>query len=73
MQIFAKYPEEVQNVLQQIAPQAIHMDPIHDIDVLPAWSKTGVPVIVIGDAAHAMSPSLGQGANQSLDNGIVRT
>ena len=59
LQIFADHPQEVQEVLQQIPPESIHVDPIHDIDVLPCWSKG--PVIVIGDAAHAMSPSMGQG------------
>ncbi|OEU13631.1 FAD/NAD(P)-binding domain-containing protein [Fragilariopsis cylindrus CCMP1102] len=47
----------------------VHIDPIHDIDVLNCWSKG--PVICIGDSVHAMSPSLGQGANQSLEDVCV--
>jgi len=46
------------------------MNPIQDIDVLcERWSKG--PVIVIGDAAHAMSPAMGQGANQGLEDAAV--
>lgn len=70
LRIFKEFPEQVQQVIQQIEPTAIHMDPIHDVaTVLKQWSKG--PVIVIGDAAHAMSPSFGQGANQSLESACV--
>merc|ERR1711865_1296605 len=64
----------------------VRIDPIHDIDVLngtttttngpvpdstgEGWSNNS-PVICIGDAVHAMSPALGQGANQSLEDAAV--
>lgn len=64
--IFSDYPPAVQDVLLHMPAKAIHKDPIQDIDVLPCWSKG--PVICIGDAVHAMSPAMGQGANQSLED-----
>jgi len=59
---------EVQKILS-VTPPSIRIDPIYDVDVLECWSKGRA--IVIGDAAHAMSPSMGQGANQSLEDASV--
>jgi len=70
MRVFEEFPAPVQEVLSQLHPQSLHVQPIQDIGVLEGtWSKG--PVIVIGDAAHAMSPSMGQGANQSLEDAAV--
>ena len=44
-------------------------DNTHDLPSVPAWHK--VPLIVIGDAAHAPSPSSGQGASMALEDGVV--
>jgi FAD-dependent urate hydroxylase len=38
---------------------------------LPAWHKG--PVCLIGDAAHAMTPSAGQDASMALEDAIVLT
>lgn len=38
LQAFEGYPLQVQNVLQQIFPEAIHVNAIQDIDVLERWS-----------------------------------
>jgi len=43
--------------------------PIYDIPSLPRWHKG--PVVLIGDAAHATSPSAGQGASLALEDAIV--
>eukprot|EP00588_Corethron_pennatum_P010881 CAMPEP_0194266184 /NCGR_PEP_ID=MMETSP0169-20130528/1174_1 /TAXON_ID=218684 /ORGANISM="Corethron pennatum, Strain L29A3" /LENGTH=464 /DNA_ID=CAMNT_0039006811 /DNA_START=14 /DNA_END=1408 /DNA_ORIENTATION=+ len=59
---------EVQKILS-VTPKSIRIDPIYDVDVLDCWWKG--TAIVIGDAAHAMSPSMGQGANQSLEDASV--
>jgi 2-polyprenyl-6-methoxyphenol hydroxylase-like FAD-dependent oxidoreductase len=41
---------------------------IYEIPPLPAWHKDRV--VLIGDAAHAMSPSGGQGASQALEDAL---
>ncbi len=44
-------------------------DNTHDLPSVPAWYKA--PLIIIGDAAHAPSPSSGQGASMALEDGVV--
>jgi 2-polyprenyl-6-methoxyphenol hydroxylase-like FAD-dependent oxidoreductase len=43
--------------------------PIYDLPSLPRW-RNG-PIVLIGDAAHATSPSAGQGAALALEDAIV--
>lgn len=43
--------------------------PIYDLATIPEWQKG--PVCLIGDAAHAPSPSAGQGASMALEDGLV--
>ncbi len=42
---------------------------IHDIQSLEQWSAGRV--LLIGDAAHAVSPNAGQGASQALEDAIL--
>jgi FAD-dependent urate hydroxylase len=42
--------------------------PIHTLPHLPRWHSDRM--IVIGDAAHAPSPSSGQGASLSIEDGV---
>jgi 2-polyprenyl-6-methoxyphenol hydroxylase-like FAD-dependent oxidoreductase len=42
--------------------------PIHDLPTLPGWSR-GL-VALLGDAAHAVSPSAG-GATMALEDALV--
>ncbi len=55
--------------LIQATPELMAMSPIHAIPHLPAWRKGRM--IVIGDAAHAPSPTSGQGASLSIEDAVV--
>jgi 2-polyprenyl-6-methoxyphenol hydroxylase-like FAD-dependent oxidoreductase len=55
--------------LIQATPEMAAMSPIHAIPHLPTWH--GGRMIVIGDAAHAPSPSSGQGASLSIEDAVV--
>ena len=55
--------------LIEATPQIMAMSPIHTIAHLPAWHNERM--IVIGDAAHAPSPTSGQGASLSIEDAVV--
>lgn len=44
-------------------------DNTHDLPSIPRWSRG--PTVVIGDAAHAPSPSSGQGAAMAIEDAVV--
>jgi FAD-dependent urate hydroxylase len=55
--------------LIQATPELAPMTPIHAIPHLPVWHSERM--IVIGDAAHAPSPSSGQGASLSIEDAVL--
>jgi FAD-dependent urate hydroxylase len=44
-------------------------DPTHDLPSVPRWHRARM--IVIGDAAHAPSPTSGQGASMAIEDGVL--
>lgn len=61
-------PPEVNRILQAV-DGPIGAYPIYDMPSLPAWRR-GV-VCLIGDAAHAIGPHVGQGASLALEDAFV--
>lgn len=57
------------NDLIRATPGEISMYPIYDVATVPNWHQG--PLVLIGDAVHAMSPSAGQGASFALEDAIV--
>jgi 2-polyprenyl-6-methoxyphenol hydroxylase-like FAD-dependent oxidoreductase len=57
--------------LDLIGAGRLHLaaDNTHDLPHVPVWHRG--PVIVIGDAAHAPSPSSGQGASMALEDAVI--
>ena len=43
--------------------------PIHSVPHLPLWHRS--PMVVIGDAAHAPTPTSGQGASLAIEDAVV--
>lgn len=62
-------PPEVQRILNRVTG-AVGAFPIYDMPALPSWHRGAV--CLIGDAAHAIGPHVGQGASLALeDAGVV--
>ena len=49
--------------------QIMTLSPVHTIPQLPSWHSKRM--IVVGDAAHAPSPTSGQGASLSIEDAVV--
>jgi FAD-dependent urate hydroxylase len=65
------YAEDAGPAIQLIeaTPQITTMSPVHTIPQLPRWHSRRM--IVVGDAAHAPSPTSGQGASLSIEDAVV--
>ncbi|MDF2695567.1 MAG: monooxygenase, FAD-binding protein [Labilithrix sp.] len=51
------------------AADTINVQPVHDMPTVPRWHRGGI--VLIGDAAHATSPSSGQGASLAFEDAVV--
>lgn len=59
----------VAQMITQTPPSEIHIDKIYDLQLMQQWYKD--KVCLIGDAAHATTPNLGQGACQAIEDVYV--
>jgi salicylate hydroxylase len=64
---FADWDPRIGVLLRSV--QKTFRSALYDRDPLPTWSRGRLTLL--GDAAHAMLPHLGQGANQSIEDFVV--
>lgn len=64
LETFKDFPEWIKSIFRLTDDLGLWQ--LRDIDPLPTWTKGRV--ILIGDAAHAMLPTQGQGASQALED-----
>ncbi|MFF4599886.1 FAD-dependent monooxygenase [Amycolatopsis sp. NPDC001319] len=65
----ADWPAETRELVAATRPDAVLHNDILDLDPLPAF--TSGRVALLGDAAHAVPPDLGQGACQAIEDAVV--
>jgi 2-heptyl-3-hydroxy-4(1H)-quinolone synthase len=67
--LFEDFSAPLYPILENLAADAkIHFARIERI-TMPSWTKGGV--VLIGDAAHASSPSMAEGAGMALEDALV--
>jgi 2-polyprenyl-6-methoxyphenol hydroxylase-like FAD-dependent oxidoreductase len=69
--LYRGFAEPVPSILSELKSfDSIHFSPIEEIDV-DTWVQGRV--VLIGDAAHATSPNMAQGASMALEDALVLT
>ncbi len=66
---FAGWPKSVQLLIQSLDPTASNRLEISDID--PPERLVKGRIAILGDAAHATTPTLGQGGCQAMEDALV--
>lgn len=66
---FAGWHAPIGALLAPLTSQDVRRDDIEELPPLPAMHRGRVAVL--GDAAHAMTPDLGQGACQAIEDAVV--
>jgi 2-polyprenyl-6-methoxyphenol hydroxylase-like FAD-dependent oxidoreductase len=66
---FGTWHEPIPEVLAHTQPRAVLRHDIYRLPKLDSYHRGSV--VLLGDAAHAMTPNLGQGGGQALEDAIV--
>ena len=66
-QAFAGWDPRIEQLLKEV--QLTFRWALYDREPLPVWTRQRL--CLLGDAAHPMLPHLGQGANQSIEDGMA--
>ncbi len=67
--LFAGWPQAVCNLIKRIDPLQTNRLEIHDLDPLPHFVRGRVALL--GDSAHASTPTLGQGGCQAMEDAEI--
>jgi salicylate hydroxylase len=69
LSLFDDFPEPVRELIAAVPGPDLYKWGLRDREPLPAWTRGRVTML--GDAAHPMTPYLGQGACMAIEDGMV--
>jgi salicylate hydroxylase len=67
--LFDDFPDPVRELIAAVPGQALFKWGLRDREPLPVWTRGRVTML--GDAAHPMTPYLGQGACMAIEDGMI--
>jgi len=68
---FRHYHEPIPDIISRTPPEGLIHNDIYDLAPLPHFAYQNI--LFIGDAAHATTPNLGQGACQAIEDAVILT
>jgi 2-polyprenyl-6-methoxyphenol hydroxylase-like FAD-dependent oxidoreductase len=66
---FSRWHEPIAVIAESADESAILRNDVYYLEPLPRWSEGRV--VLVGDAAHATTPGVGQGAAQAIEDAVV--
>lgn len=69
LQAYADLPQDIQNLIKATPKESLLLNDIIDLQPINQWSKS--KIALVGDAAHATTPNMGQGACQAVEDAFV--
>jgi 2-polyprenyl-6-methoxyphenol hydroxylase-like FAD-dependent oxidoreductase len=66
---FASWHDPIGSLIDATPPEAILRNDVFYLDPLPRWSRGRI--VLLGDAAHASTPGIGQGAAQAIEDAVA--
>ncbi|MBV7532360.1 FAD-dependent monooxygenase [Chitinophaga sp. sic0106] len=65
----AGFSERMQQIVAAIQPEMLLRADLYDFKPISTWYKD--KVVLLGDACHATTPNLGQGASQAIEDALM--
>jgi len=65
---YEKWNLMVQSAMDAVKPEDLSIWAFHTVPKLRTWSSSPGKMVLLGDAAHAISPAAGQGVNQAFED-----